>query len=273
MPTSVLLAVLVAAGLLALAPALVRRYDATERWDAERASSTARILARRRRRRTVPGRAPVNPPGRTTGAAADQPAPGTATHAAVSSVKVDAGRRSTGAEPERRDPPGRPHPPQPRPRPASPRVPRPRDPMELRRWWQRRRRRILGTLVLVVVVEAVAATVVGPGFLVGLTLGFVLLVWYVTVLRRTVVYGHRRRLRDHMIARERAAMAATERRRLAEKRRRMAEARRHAQELARQRAEESSRRAPSEADRRTVEGEPGVPGLRGQSYESRAANF
>ncbi|MQA26885.1 MAG: hypothetical protein GEU94_15815, partial [Micromonosporaceae bacterium] len=62
MPTSVLLAVLAAAGLLALAPALVRRYDATERLVAERASSTARVLSRRRRRRTVPGRAPVNPP-------------------------------------------------------------------------------------------------------------------------------------------------------------------------------------------------------------------
>ncbi len=35
-PTSVLLAVLAAAGLLALAPALVRRYDATERLAAER---------------------------------------------------------------------------------------------------------------------------------------------------------------------------------------------------------------------------------------------
>ena len=42
MPTSVLLAVLAAAGLLALAPALVRRYDATERLVAERALSTAR---------------------------------------------------------------------------------------------------------------------------------------------------------------------------------------------------------------------------------------
>ncbi|MGH3662245.1 MAG: hypothetical protein ACRDTQ_10375, partial [Micromonosporaceae bacterium] len=62
MPTSVLLAVLAAAGLLALAPALVRRYDATERLVAERASSEARVLRRRRRRRTVPGRAPVNPP-------------------------------------------------------------------------------------------------------------------------------------------------------------------------------------------------------------------
>src|SRR5688572_24779904 len=61
-PTSVLLAVLAAAGLLALAPALVRRYDATERLVAERAISTARVLSRRRRRRTVPGRRPVRPP-------------------------------------------------------------------------------------------------------------------------------------------------------------------------------------------------------------------
>src|SRR3954469_762945 len=66
-PTSVLLAVLAAAGLLALAPALVRRYDATERLVAERALSTARVLARagvqtHRRRRTVPGKRPVNPP-------------------------------------------------------------------------------------------------------------------------------------------------------------------------------------------------------------------
>src|SRR6476469_6532969 len=61
-PTSVLLAVLAAAGLLALAPALVRRYDATERLIAERALSTARVLSRRRRARTIPGRQPVNPP-------------------------------------------------------------------------------------------------------------------------------------------------------------------------------------------------------------------
>src|SRR2546430_15044898 len=61
-PTSVLLAVLAAAGLLALAPALVRRYDATERLAAERTLSTARVIDRRRRQRTVPGRRPVNPP-------------------------------------------------------------------------------------------------------------------------------------------------------------------------------------------------------------------
>jgi hypothetical protein len=45
----------------------VRRYDATERLVAERAMSTARVLTRAgwqhpRRRRTTPGRRPVNPP-------------------------------------------------------------------------------------------------------------------------------------------------------------------------------------------------------------------
>src|SRR5690242_21041749 len=69
-PTSVLLAVLAAASLLALAPALVRRYDATERLAAERTTSTARVLARRRSRRTVPGRFPVNPPRSAMSAAA-----------------------------------------------------------------------------------------------------------------------------------------------------------------------------------------------------------
>ena len=61
-PTSVLLAVLAAAALLALAPALVRRYDATERLAAERAQSTARVLDRQRRRRTVPGPQPLFAP-------------------------------------------------------------------------------------------------------------------------------------------------------------------------------------------------------------------
>ncbi|GAA2521181.1 divisome protein SepX/GlpR [Pilimelia columellifera] len=75
MPTSVLLAVLAAAGLLALAPALVRRYDATERLVAERTSSTARVLDRTRRPRTVPGRRPINPPrhGGVTPTAVDPP--------------------------------------------------------------------------------------------------------------------------------------------------------------------------------------------------------
>lgn len=46
MPTSVLLAILAGAGLLALAPALVRRYDADERIAADRENSRARVLER-----------------------------------------------------------------------------------------------------------------------------------------------------------------------------------------------------------------------------------
>lgn len=74
MPTSVLLAVLAAAGLLALAPALVRRYDTTERQVAEREWSTARVVTRRRRRCTVPGHHPVNPPRRAPDTAVADPA-------------------------------------------------------------------------------------------------------------------------------------------------------------------------------------------------------
>ncbi|HEX5595043.1 MAG TPA: hypothetical protein VFX61_03335, partial [Micromonosporaceae bacterium] len=95
-PTSVLLAVLAAAGLLALAPALVRRYDATERLVAERAQSTARVLPRRRRRRTVPGRRPVNP-SRTlvlrTGASVASGSSGSASSGSMSTGSVSSGRR------------------------------------------------------------------------------------------------------------------------------------------------------------------------------------
>ncbi|MCW2505960.1 MAG: hypothetical protein JWO79_4244, partial [Actinomycetia bacterium] len=62
MPSSVLLAILVGAGVLALMPALVRRYDSAVRGQAEFHSSSMRVLGRSRRRRTVPGRAPVRPP-------------------------------------------------------------------------------------------------------------------------------------------------------------------------------------------------------------------
>lgn len=47
MPSSILLAVLVGAGVLALLPALVRRYDASVRSEEEITSSTARVLAKR----------------------------------------------------------------------------------------------------------------------------------------------------------------------------------------------------------------------------------
>ncbi|MGH3716143.1 MAG: hypothetical protein ACRDT4_22170, partial [Micromonosporaceae bacterium] len=114
MPTSVLLAVLAAASLLALAPALVRRYDATERLVAERTSSTARVLARQRRRRTVPGRTPVNPPLAVLQAATDGPV-ATGSDAAVRSGAARAGAAGDGAGA------GRGH---------DPVVPRPRDPVD-----------------------------------------------------------------------------------------------------------------------------------------------
>ena len=103
MPTSVLLAVLAAAGLLALAPALVRRYDATERLAAERASSTARVLQRRRRRRTVPGRRPINPGRQVT---VTVPAPtGDAAGRPQRRLRLVTGRRPVRRPPPRRHTP------------------------------------------------------------------------------------------------------------------------------------------------------------------------
>jgi hypothetical protein len=55
MPSSVLLAILVGAGVLVLMPALIRRYDAAQRSELERSVSAMRLLdrsARRKRRET-----------------------------------------------------------------------------------------------------------------------------------------------------------------------------------------------------------------------------
>lgn len=51
MPSSVLLAILVGAGVLALMPALIRRYDAAARGQLERTSTSMRLLNRNMRRR------------------------------------------------------------------------------------------------------------------------------------------------------------------------------------------------------------------------------
>jgi ATPase components of ABC transporters with duplicated ATPase domains len=198
-PASVLLAVLAAAGLLALAPALVRRYDATERLAAERASSTARVLQRRRRRRTVPGRRPVNPP-RSRGAAADDaPAPASAAPArrrgGLRLVPRDLARG-------RRRPAARRH---------TPAI--------------YRRRRILAALVLLNVVELLGVVLVGPGFWSGFSVTATLLLAYLVHLRRRAIADQRRRRAQ---AREAAWLAA----RQAEVRRaqaRRAQARREAQ--------------------------------------------
>ncbi|KAB1934375.1 hypothetical protein F8271_23715 [Micromonospora sp. ALFpr18c] len=225
MPTSVLLAVLAAAGLLALAPALVRRYDATERLVAERAQSTARVLQRRRRRRTVPGRRPVHPPRSLIVTLSEDAATGTST-APVSAPP--AARRSGRL----------------RAVPATPKRPRRRPPRRHHTPAVYRRRRVLAALLLLNVVELIGVLFVSPGFWVGFGVTFLLLAAYVVHLRGQALAGRRRR---RARAREAAWLAA----RQAEVRReqaRRAAARREAQRrLAAQR--EGVRRAAMGLDR------------------------
>jgi hypothetical protein len=236
-PTSVLLAVLVAAGLLALAPALVRRYDATERLVAERAQSTARVLPRRRRRRTVPGRRPVNPPrtlvvkpvsGVPVSTVPVSGAPGSGSRRTRADRASRGGGRLrsvpmlrlvTGAS--RRRPSARRH---------TPAV--------------YRRRRVFAALLLLNVIELVGAVLVDPGFWVSFAVTFTLLVLFVGYLRQKALADRRRR---RLRAREAAWLAD----RQAEVRReqaRRAAARREAQRrLAAQR--EAVRRAAMGLDR------------------------
>ncbi|MER7415480.1 hypothetical protein ABT346_01615 [Micromonospora peucetia] len=225
-PTSVLLAVLAAAGLLALAPALVRRYDATERLVAERAQSTARVLQRRRRRRTVPGRRPTHPPrslvitlsenANTGGLSVPVSAPPATRRSNRLRAVPPAAKKS-----RRRPPPRRQH---------TPAV--------------YRRRRVLAALLLLNFVELIGVIVVSPGFWISFAVTAALLVAYVVHLRARAVADRRRR---RARAREAAWLAA----RQAEVRReqaRRAAARREAQRrLAAQR--EVVRRAAMGLDR------------------------
>lgn len=240
MPTSVLLAVLAAAGLLALAPALVRRYDATERLAAERALSTARVIDRQRRRRTVPGRRPVNPPRMFLALAA--PALTLEGLAPVSAVPVSAAPVSPPAAPA-----------------ASSRPPRRRPRRALRRCHAPaiyRRRRVLLALVLLNVSELCGVGLLGPGFWIGSAPSLVLLAAYLVHLRnRALLERRRRRVAARLAARQDhlrriAAARAAERREVL---RRAAAARAAAQR-------ESVR-----LSQRYV--------ARGRSYESRASGY
>ncbi|MEV6689969.1 hypothetical protein AB0M35_00635 [Micromonospora sp. NPDC051196] len=262
-PTSVLLAVLAAAGLLALAPALVRRYDAAERLVAERAQSTARVLQRRRRRRTVPGRRPVNAPralvvtlsedaasGGLAAPVSGPPAPRRRSGESGGSLSRRSGesagsmsRRSgeSAGSLSRRS--GRPS----RLRSVPSAAGRTRRRPDRRRPHTPaiyRRRRVLAALLLLNGVELVGVAVVGPGFWISFAVTATLLLVYVVHLRaRALADGRRRRAR----AREAAWLAA----RQAEVRReqaRRAAARREAQRrLAAQR--EAVRRAAMGLDR------------------------
>ncbi|GGJ92223.1 hypothetical protein GCM10010123_22550 [Pilimelia anulata] len=174
MPTSVLLAVLAAAGLLALAPALVRRYDATERLVAERALSTARVLDRHRRPRTVPGRRPINPP-RWLMDTPDHPSGGSTPpprRPRLSVVSRVTHRRRRLAPPARAI---------------------------------HRRRRVLLALVLLNLAETAGVLLVGPGFGVGLAGTLVALLLYLVHLRNRTLRERRRR---RLLAREAQWLAA-----------------------------------------------------------------
>jgi hypothetical protein len=223
-PTSVLLAVLAAAGLLALAPALVRRYDATSRSVAERAQSTARVLPRRRRVRTVPGRRPLNP----SRLLVVKPVSGAPVSGAPSTV-VPASTRRTGrlrsvprtAGRPRRRPPTRRH---------TPAV--------------YRRRRVFAALLLLNIVELVGVVLVSPGFWISFSVTGTLLVAYVVHLRNRAIADRQRR---REAAREAAWLAARQAEVRREQARRTA-ARRDAQRrLAAQR--EAVRRAAMGLDR------------------------
>ncbi|MEU4618728.1 hypothetical protein AB0G04_01935 [Actinoplanes sp. NPDC023801] len=241
MPTSVLLAVLAAAGLLALAPALVRRYDATERLAAERASSTARVLQRRRRIRTVPGRRPINPARQVT---VTVPSPTGDSAPPERRLRLVTGKRPPRRAPERRGTPA-----------------------------VVRRRRVFAALVLLNAIELVGVVAVGPGFWISFAVTGSLLGLYLVHLRNRAITDRRRR---RVQAREAAWLAA----RQAEVRReqaRRAAARREAQRrLAAQR--EAVRRAAMGLDREPsdlpVAANGGSVsyrrrgGLRGRAYEA-----
>ncbi|MEJ3743189.1 hypothetical protein WEI85_07875 [Actinomycetes bacterium KLBMP 9797] len=263
-PTSVLLAVLAAAGLLALAPALVRRYDATERLVAERAQSTARVLERRRRRRTVPGARPIRP-GRTlviTLRAGAPPPQSPVSGAPVSGAPVS-GAPVSGAPvsgvPGRRAARLRAV-----PRPT--RRPRRRPPARRHTPAVYRRRRVLAALFLLNLVELVGVIVVGPGFWISVSVTGTLLGAYVVHLRNRALQERRRRRAD---ARHAAWLAA-----------RQAEVRREQARRAAARREQQRRLAAQrEAVRRAAMGMDGsVPaasvsyrragGLRGRPYEA-----
>jgi uncharacterized membrane protein YciS (DUF1049 family) len=222
-PTSVLLAVLAAAGLLALAPALVRRYDATERLVAERAMSTARVLTRAgwqhpRRRRTVPGRRPVNPPRvlarQVTGAAAFAAGVAVFTASSALSIVAEASGAVSGVRSER-----------PVPVESPARFARP-VPADIRRAARSRtmyrRRRALVLLALLTALETILAVLVAPGFWVGVSMTGFLLVAFVVHLRNRALteQRHRRaerqyaawvRQRQAAVRREQARRAATRR--------------------------------------------------------------
>lgn len=280
MPTSVLLAVLAAAGLLALAPALVRRYDATERLVAERAMSTARVIERQRRQRTVPGRRPINPPrSAVTPATASGPS-ATAAAAALTSTPpvppgatglaaggpLSAGRPAAAASPVSGVPA-----PRRSGRPASGRagLPPSRRRPKVRAHTPAiyRRRRVLAALVMLNASELCGVGLVGPGFWIGSAPSLMLLAAYLVHLRRRAVEDRRKR---REAARRAAWIAARQAELRREQARRLAARREALRRAAAARA--VAQRESLRLSQRYVDGSARGP-LRGRAYEARAAGY
>lgn len=178
MPASVLLALLAATALLALTPALVRRYDPDERMIADRASSDARVLTRDGHKPSRPvSHQPVNldDPGESDNSLDDlMDGQGLPAHGNSrgwerrgtrrgDSVRLETDQSLTGEDPEMHE--------QARLR-------------QMRgEWWRRRHRRILYVLIALTVLELVGVAIGGPGFWIGAVLSTLALGGYVYFLR------------------------------------------------------------------------------------------
>jgi hypothetical protein len=298
-PTSVLLAVLAAAGLLALAPALVRRYDATERLAAERAQSTARVLERKRRRRTVPGPRPLFAPRIVVAEDVAPAAPATVSALQMATVEIstvafagdvgasdgDSGVTTAGVgravwlpigpsgHGRRRHVAARPG--EVGLARGSGRGSGPSRRRERRRTARRRqrvpqppavyrRRRVLLSLVVFNAVELVGVFTVSPGFWTGFAVTSLMLVGYLVHLRNESLAGARRA----RVEQRRAAVVAAVQAEIREEQARRAAARRDALRRAAA-ARAAAQREAVRLTQRYVDFDPARRiRLRGQSYET-----
>ncbi|HEX2144721.1 MAG TPA: hypothetical protein VHG10_09455 [Glycomyces sp.] len=195
MPASVLLALLAATALLALTPALVRRYDPDERMIADRASSDARVLDREGHRPPLPAShqtvdlGGTDPPIKEPIEGQDFPAQANSREwerrgtRRGDSVRLDSDESYTGEDPDMHE--------QARLR-------------QLRaEWWRRRHRRILYVLIALTVLELVGVGIAGPGFWIGAGLSMLALGGYVYFLRdRAKQLGRRTRRPKAMLTAE-----------------------------------------------------------------------
>jgi hypothetical protein len=187
MPASVLLALLAATALLALTPALVRRYDPDERMIADRASSDARVLDREGHSPSRPASHPAAKLDETDNsldelmASQDVPAQGKSRGwerrgtRRGESVRLETDQSLTGEDPEMHEQ------------------------ARLRRmraeWWRRRHRRILYVLIALTVLELVGVGIAGPGFWIGAGVSTLALGGYVYFLRERAKQVRRRERR------------------------------------------------------------------------------